>query len=196
MKIHNLQSLYFGKTLYGKCNVRRGRSYLPCKIYRLDERKDINYFEEMKNHYEWKDNNYIKFVEADLPFAIRSPETNVFVMEDKNSNCLAYSEITNFHNNISLDVLEVNPKYTNEKSNSKITYIGETFLAFLACFAIKTNKDKIESLAEDSAYDFYTKKCFFSPKNETDDMNVVLSKRQFYKLISKNKKHTNNNFLV
>ena len=193
MKIVNTsKKISFAKKLVANCAIikKEDTSY-PCQIYSLDKNTDSDYFETVKNAEDWKNGRYLCYLKEDLKTIEDDEEYEIFALEDKNGDCLCYSETAKRASNVTeILFLETVPSQTFLNSHkSKFKYIGETLLSFMIKKAKTEKENRVELHPSILSTTFYKNKCFFiQPRNEV--YPYYLNKNRFSKLIKQNERHT------
>ena len=185
-------SINFQKTLKANCKVLdENRKPCECKIYEIDPYKDRNYFENLLSKKSWQNAEYLSFIDHDMQYQHETPNSHIYVLENKKSHCLGYAIATDGNAHYSIDLLEIAPRYKNDTEGvkGKYKYVGETLVAFLTKKAIKKQKKVIDVDAAHTATGFYEQACgfdFYDP--DYDEM--YLDESNYQNLIQKNEKHT------
>lgn len=182
----------FKKTLVAKCAVlKKDNTSIPCEIYNLTEKEDLDYFEKIPNKKDWNKARYLCYLQDDLQTLDEKKNRKIYTIESQNGDCLGYSEV-DYNENGTNEILLLETVPTQNfanKDKATFKYIGETLLSFLVKKAKKEKAKLIELQATIFSINFYKNKCFFkSPKKEIDP--IYLKKRDFSKLIAQNEKHT------
>ena len=129
MKILPHQNLSFQKKLMAKCAIQCSGGQLPCSIYKIEE-KDKDYFIHLIFKPGWKNYLYATILDGDIR---RGFADDIFVLEDKNNNCLAFAEVsTTSREKNSLEFIEVKPIIRAKNDRRKKRYTGETLLNFIS----------------------------------------------------------------
>ena len=187
-------NINFGKKLQAKATVLgRSGSPVPCKIFEIEPQKDKNYFAKVSRTADWDNGEFVDFLDEDLRYATKDMSLSLYSLETEDGQCIGIAEVSdNGKEKYQLDILETAPVYTNDGRHQtpEYRYIGETMLSFLTKLAIKNGKKAIRTEPADTAYEFYTDKCFFKKTKNDDPEHVRLKKEAFKKLLTQNSKHT------
>jgi len=185
MKISRKQDLSFQKKLMAKCAIKGSNGQVPCSIYKIEE-KDKDYFIHLIYKPGWKNYLYATILDGDIR---RGLADDMFVLEDKNSNCLAFAEVSTMsREKNSLEFIEVKPVNRAKNDKRKKQYIGETLLNFISQLTKKSGKEVLSvPHADPDAFVFYAK-CFFNPTDKTH--NFMISGDDMDKLKEQNFVHT------
>ena len=194
MKINSLSSfISFKKSLVANCSVlHECQGPLPCSIYRLSEREDSDYFELLPNKKDWENARYLNYLIEDLNALSDFPYFSIYTLENKDGECLGYTEIAeNTNDSYEILLLETAPKFIskNTKNPKFYKYIGETLIAFLAKKSLKEKKSFLDVEPSVTAEQFYTHNCFFK-KPHNNDSPYFLKRSKYKKIISQNEEHT------
>lgn len=193
MKLQSINNnINFQKTLRANCKVlNEKREPCPCGIYELDAYDDRDYFKSLLLEKNWKNAEYLDFVDTEMRYIHEEPECRAFVLENEKGNCLGFAISTNGRQNYSIDILETAPRYKNdiEGVDGKYKYVGETLVSFLTKDAIRNKRNFIDVDAAYTATGFYEKTCGFDYYDPDYD-EMYLHESNFQQLINKNEKDT------
>lgn len=197
MKIQfSSNNISFKKQFEANCSVlNKSRMPEPCFIFKLEPSCDEDYFCSIPNAQDWLDADYLDFLkyEIDRLHLLDDEENELYVMENKFGDCLAFCKISEAVESYTIEVLETAPAYTNKQFDKKVSplkYIGETFVSFFAALAKNNNKKYIDVVPTSQTRSYYTDQCLFEMNGPT------LNSSSFSKLIKKNEKHTNDKILL
>ncbi|MBQ8886382.1 MAG: hypothetical protein IJY61_01610 [Candidatus Gastranaerophilales bacterium] len=193
MKIQNLLNpVSFKKTLVANCSViKKENTVLPCQIYSLSQKDDIDYFEKVSNAKEWKSARYLCYLKDDLKTIDEDEDYSIFTLENLDGDCLAYSEIVKKPQNIDeVLYLETVPSQTYLNSHkATCKYIGETMLSFMVKKSKQEKSRRVELHPSISSTSFYLDNCYFT-KPHCDTEPFYIPRYRYPKLIEKNETHT------
>lgn len=193
MKISSLLNQFsFKKTLVANCSViKKEDTVLPCQIFSLSQKEDIDYFEKVNNSKDWECARYLCYLKDDLKTIDDDEDYSIFALETLDGNCLAYAEMVKKTQNVDeVLYLETVPSQTYLNSHkATCKYIGETMLSFMVKKSKQEKSRRVELHPSISATSFYLDNCYFSkPHCETDPF--YLPRYRYPNLIDKNERHT------
>ena len=185
-----INNISFKKRLVANCAVlnNNGQSE-QCAIYQISPYEDADYFTKVQKDENWNGSEYLPFIANELPFLKRRNNVfEIYSMEDKNGNCIAFTELHPEKSSIYVDNLETAPKYVNDKKQSALKYIGETFVTFATKLAQGKQKPIVKLNPADTSIDFYTKNCHMD--YDDDHVLCTLPQERYNLLINQNQHHT------
>lgn len=192
MKINKINNLFFQKKLVAKANVIKKNTPERVNIYELEKEVDKDYFEKISKDENWKNAQFLEFIESDFKYLSKGEET-IYSMEDSSGNVLGLSKISDFMNLKILELIETAPKYSIIKRGRRtFKYIGETMLAFIASLCKKEDKylDIADVVHNRKVRKFYFNNCGF--EDLTCD-RAILRKNKIDNFLEHNKAHTSLN---
>ena len=181
----------FCKQLKAKANIINNGKPEECFIYKLNKEEDSDYFLKLSENPIWWEEGFCK--EVFQTVQNDEPSEHVYVMEDSNEECLGFIEIDDdvvFEEYQRVEYLETYSPYSSKNEDRNRKYIGQTLLAFAAKTFDKRHKIGLRiPSAVQSALGFYIDKCNFR-QNKHVDYELVLKKKDFSKLITRNEENT------
>ena len=192
MKINKINNLFFQKKLVANAHVIKNNSPEKVSIYELEKEVDNDYFTKAKNDENWKNAQFLEFIESDFKYLSKGEET-IYSMEDSLGNVLGLSKISDFMSFKVLEFIETAPKYSIiKKGRRTFKYIGETMLAFIASLCKQEDKylDIADVVHNRKVRNFYFNNCGF--EDLTCD-RAILRKNKFDGFLEHNKAHTSSN---
>lgn len=179
---HNLVS--FEKRLRANCSIIEDGLRTPSCIYELED-GDEDYFEKMIFQKDWQNSRYI--LRADEAINSAKKDYGVFVLENAKNKCLGFCVVSNKKGIQNLEYIETIPKQKAKNKKRKISYIGETLIAFLMKNSNEGENFYIKSTLGD-AIPFYEKYKF---KYQDDkDYDFVINDNEKNDMIITNENHT------
>ena len=187
MKINNISNFAFQKTLKANCTILKDNKPCQCSIYKLDKGVDDDYIDtKIFPNPAWDFSEYIMGLYLRMEDAIDGLD-NVYVMEDKDENCIGYiSESIVNNNSNTIEYLEALPK---DGKNPKMKYIGETLVNFVLNLTKKRGQNFLfVPVPVQQALGFYNKLGFISSRQ---GLVMVTESPRARDLNKQNEMHTN-----
>lgn len=151
---------------------------VPCKIYELNSPKDTLYLKQQLNSGNWIGNYFLdifykNFAEDKF---YTNPNINFYSLENDKGELLSYLEEVKNKETRSVLYLETVPTMTKKAKNREIKGIGETMMAFLAAYAVKSKEAEkiwIDIPSDDSKW-FYQKLGFEKPGSMSSSLYLPI----------------------
>lgn len=184
---NSINNLSFQKRLIANCKiVDKGKS-VPCQIYELSKRDDVDYFQSLLKDRSWKGQGFVEYINDIFSHSCCN-DAKYYAIENAKNKKLGFCQIYQEPNQYDeLEIIEVMPKAAHDNSSRTAKYIGETLITFLVEKAKKEGKKSfVVPVSIPDARDFY-KNCGFE---RYGDCSFLMKAKNFDNLINKNIEHT------
>lgn len=192
MKIFS--NISFGKQLMAKCQVKTtSGGTIPCKIYELDKKEDIDYFCKLRKSEEWEDSEYLEIANQMILSPLLSDDLRTYSIENEQEKCIGFVSTQSFDfipDKTYVEFLETCPEYTSKNKKRGIKYIGQTLLTFVVGLAAKEDKKRVcIPVTAPKSKKFYTRGCGFRQDYNGKD-GLILNAQSYDKLRVRHKENT------